>query len=112
MFVVFISGHIQYISSVIKEDRKSFRKRYGVSFLLDTIRQYHASTVDLLGADDARSLRHAILGLIKYYIGKEVNVREVSAIVSFLCSVKEEILVSKYRKVSVVSPSLCSRLWT
>uniref|UniRef100_A0AAR2KCX7 Neurobeachin-like protein 2 n=1 Tax=Pygocentrus nattereri TaxID=42514 RepID=A0AAR2KCX7_PYGNA len=30
-------GHIQYMSTVIKDSRKQFRKKYGVQFLLDTI---------------------------------------------------------------------------
>lgn len=34
-------GHIQYMSTVIKENRKQFRKKYGVQFLLDTIRLYY-----------------------------------------------------------------------
>ncbi|CAL1547602.1 unnamed protein product [Lymnaea stagnalis] len=31
-------GHIQYLSTIIKEDRKYFRKMYGVQFFLDIIR--------------------------------------------------------------------------
>lgn len=34
-------GHIQYMSTVIKDNRKQFRKKYGVQFLLDTIRLYY-----------------------------------------------------------------------
>jgi len=34
-------GHIQYMSTVIKDNRKHFRKKYGVQFLLDTIRLYY-----------------------------------------------------------------------
>lgn len=86
-------GHIQYISSVTKEDRKAFRKRYGVQFLLDTIRTHHAAPGDLVGGEDGRALRLAILRLVRYYISKEVNVKEVAAIIGFLSSVKEEVLV-------------------
>uniref|UniRef100_A0A673IL07 Neurobeachin-like 1 n=1 Tax=Sinocyclocheilus rhinocerous TaxID=307959 RepID=A0A673IL07_9TELE len=34
-------GHIQYMSTVIKDSRKQFRKKYGVQFLLDTVRLYY-----------------------------------------------------------------------
>lgn len=41
--VLFIcnAGHIQYMSTVIKDNRKQFRKKYGVQFLVDTIRLYY-----------------------------------------------------------------------
>jgi hypothetical protein len=35
----------------------------------------------------------SLLGLVKYYIQKELNIREVEAILGFLSSVKEEVLV-------------------
>ncbi|KAF4524181.1 hypothetical protein B566_EDAN013927 [Ephemera danica] len=62
-----------------------------VQFVLDTVRQFHGSSLSaatasegpdvcLEGAptpDDARTLRGALLGLVKYYLQKEVNVIEV-----------------------------------
>uniref|UniRef100_A0A8B9SQK2 Neurobeachin-like protein 2 n=1 Tax=Anas platyrhynchos TaxID=8839 RepID=A0A8B9SQK2_ANAPL len=34
-------GHIQYLSTIIKDSRRLFRKKYGVQFLLDTLRVYY-----------------------------------------------------------------------
>uniref|UniRef100_A0A8B9M6Q4 Neurobeachin like 1 n=1 Tax=Accipiter nisus TaxID=211598 RepID=A0A8B9M6Q4_9AVES len=34
-------GHIQYLSTIIKDSRRLFRKKYGVQFLLDTLRIYY-----------------------------------------------------------------------
>uniref|UniRef100_A0A5F8H4S1 Neurobeachin like 1 n=1 Tax=Monodelphis domestica TaxID=13616 RepID=A0A5F8H4S1_MONDO len=34
-------GHIQYISTIIKDSRRAFRKKYGVQFLLDTLRIHY-----------------------------------------------------------------------
>jgi hypothetical protein len=87
-----LTGHVQYISTVIKDDRKFFRKKYGISFLLDVIRQYYA-TCELLNSDDSKTIRVSLLGLVKYYMQKELNVKEVEAILGFLSSVKEEVLV-------------------
>jgi hypothetical protein len=83
---------VQYISTVIKDDRKYFRKKYGVQFLLDVIRQYYAAC-ELLSSDDSKTIRVSLLGLVKYYIQKELNFKEVAAILGFLSSVKEEVLV-------------------
>ena len=38
---IFSAGHIQYLSTIIKDDRKHFRKKYGVQYFLDIIRTYY-----------------------------------------------------------------------
>lgn len=35
------TGHIQYLSTIIKDDKKFFRKRFGVQFVLDTVRVFY-----------------------------------------------------------------------
>ncbi|XP_046399154.1 neurobeachin-like protein 2 [Ischnura elegans] len=95
-------GHLQYVSTVVKEDRRYFRKNYGVQFLLDVIRRHYnsESMVDtsedgvLLCAEDLFTVRRALLGLIKYFMQKDVNVREVYYLLGFLVSVRDESLVS------------------
>lgn len=82
-------GHVQYLSTMIKDDRKYFRKKFGIQFFLDIIRQYY-STPDNISLDDAVTIRSAILNIIKYYIQKEVNIKEIGVIISFLASVKHE----------------------
>jgi len=104
-------GHIQYICTVVKEDRRFYRRRYGVQFVLDTISQFHGassltSSADEIGPDvcmegaltpeDTKTLRGALLSLIKYFIVKDVNVKEVTAILGFLSTVKEEPLVNYF----------------
>uniref|UniRef100_A0A8C2D486 Neurobeachin-like protein 2 n=1 Tax=Cyprinus carpio TaxID=7962 RepID=A0A8C2D486_CYPCA len=63
-------GHIQYMSTVIKDSRKQFRKKYGVQFLLDTVRLYYGSgSKDAdLSEDDIKTIRASLCGLLKYYI--------------------------------------------
>lgn len=34
-------GHIQYLATVIKDNRKDFRKKYGVQYMLDVIKTYY-----------------------------------------------------------------------
>lgn len=93
IFFILFLGHIQYISTIIKDERKIYRKRYGVQFFLDTIRRHYASP-DMVASDDRKAIRVSLLGLIKYYLQKECNVKELSAIMGFLATCKEEILVS------------------
>ncbi|XP_071441260.1 neurobeachin-like protein 1 [Hetaerina americana] len=95
-------GHLQYVSTVVKEDRRYFRKHYGVQFLFDVVRRHYnsESVVDtsedgvLLSAEDLSTVRRALLGLAKYFMQKDVNVREVYSLLGFLVSVRDESLVS------------------
>lgn len=34
-------GHIQYMSSIIREHRQKLRKKYGVQFILDALRTHY-----------------------------------------------------------------------
>ncbi|KAL1394330.1 hypothetical protein pipiens_012033, partial [Culex pipiens pipiens] len=87
-----VIGHIQYISTIIKEDRKYFRKHFGTQFLLDTIQEFFAGTCTL-PAQDAKMVRDSLLRILRYYIQKEVNIKEISAILTFLTTIKVEPVV-------------------
>ena len=97
-------GHIQYISTIIKDDKKYFRKKYGIQFFLDVIKTYfgksnnelsinnQASNVSdntlhmqsTMNDEDLRNLRNSFFGLIKYYAQKEIKINELNSIISFL----------------------------
>ena len=87
-------GHTQYIGSLIMGDRKYFRKKFGVQFLLDVIRQhYFHSESSSLSPEDRVTIRSALFGLIKFFLQKEVNAKEVNALTNFIFSFrKTEIL--------------------
>jgi len=38
--LILITGHIQYLHTLIKEDRRYFHKKYGVQYLLDVLRMF------------------------------------------------------------------------
>lgn len=77
---------------MIKDDRKYFRKKFGIQATLDVIRQYYA-VPDNVSAEDGKSIRLALLEIVKYYIQKELNIKEVGIIVSYISSVKHEHLI-------------------
>ncbi|XP_015015894.2 neurobeachin-like protein 1 isoform X1 [Drosophila mojavensis] len=85
-------GHAQYLSAMIKNDRKYFRRRYGVQFMLDVVRQYY-STPDNISTDDARTIRATLFGIVRFYLQKDVNIKEVNAIIAFLASVRQELVL-------------------
>lgn len=84
-----IIGHVQYLQTLIKSDRKRFRKKYGIQFVLDTIR-VHFIAPNNITESDAHAIRLALLDVIKVYIQKEVKIKEVGFFLSFLATVKHE----------------------
>jgi hypothetical protein len=85
-------GHIQYISAIIKNDRKYFRKNFGVQFFLDIIQQYFI-TNDILTEYDTKTVRDAIYRILRYYLLKEVNIKEVVALITFLLTIKNDVII-------------------
>ncbi|KAJ8252990.1 hypothetical protein GJAV_G00207940 [Gymnothorax javanicus] len=86
-------GHIQYMSTIIKDNRKQFRKKYGVQFLLDTIRLYYGSSSNRegdLSEDDVRTIRASLCGLLKYYISKGVTQEELQSILGYIAAIGDE----------------------
>ncbi|KAJ3584809.1 hypothetical protein NHX12_015304, partial [Muraenolepis orangiensis] len=86
-------GHIQYMSTVIKDNRKQFRKRYGIQFLLDTIRMFYGRSScreSDMSEDDVRSVRASLCGLLKYYIGKGMSQEETHSILGYVAAIGDE----------------------
>ncbi|XP_051986217.1 neurobeachin-like protein 1 isoform X2 [Xyrauchen texanus] len=85
-------GHIQYMSTVIKDSRKQFRKKYGVQFLLDTIRLYYGSGSKErdLSEDDVKTIRASLSGLLKYYISKGTTHEEIQSIMGYIAAIGDE----------------------
>ncbi|MGH0127040.1 UNVERIFIED_CONTAM: hypothetical protein FKN15_030427 [Acipenser sinensis] len=86
------SGHIQYLSTIIKDSRKLFRRKYGVQYVLDAIRLYygtHSKENDLC-LDDVKTIRAPLCGLIKYFISKGVVQEEVQCILGYIAAIGDE----------------------
>ncbi|XP_020794739.2 neurobeachin-like protein 1 [Boleophthalmus pectinirostris] len=86
-------GHIQYMSTVIKDNRKQFRKKYGVQFFLDAARLYYGRNSNKegdLSEDDIRTIRASLYGLIKYYIGKGMSQDEMHSMLGYIAAIGDE----------------------
>ncbi|TMW42842.1 hypothetical protein DOY81_012076 [Sarcophaga bullata] len=82
-------GHVQYLGAMIKNDRKYFRKKFGIQFFLDVIRQYYG-TPESITAEDAKTIRSTIFAIIRFYLQKDVNIKEIGSMIAFLASVKQD----------------------
>ncbi len=91
-------GHVQYISTVIKDDRRFFRRKFGVQFLLDVMRRFYrpgeGPQQNYLTPEDRRTVRSALFSLVKYFLQhKDVTSTDVHPLVAFMLSEKSEQLV-------------------
>lgn len=93
MNVYIIKGIVKIIYLLIKNDRKLFRKRFGVQYFLDTIRTFY-TTCDVLSVNHITILRGSLLDIVRYYISKEVNISDVDIIVRYLITCKSETMVN------------------
>ncbi|XP_075164730.1 neurobeachin-like protein 1 isoform X1 [Haematobia irritans] len=91
-------GHVQYLGAMIKNDRKYFRKKFGVQFFLDTIRHYYG-TPENITPEDAKTIRATIFGIVRFYLQKDVNIKEIGTIVAFLASVKQDHVVVEFLEI-------------
>ncbi|KAL3216987.1 hypothetical protein MRX96_032644 [Rhipicephalus microplus] len=87
-------GHIQYLTTIIKEDRKYFRKKYGPRFMLDMVQMFY-SDCSLLTSDDVKTIRMAVLSLVKFYMMRDVSIQDVNAVVSYMLSQRKEELTKE-----------------
>lgn len=82
-------GHIQYLNAMLKNDRKYFRKRFGVQYFLDIIQEYYCIP-EYITETDAKTIRSTLFAIIRFYLQKDVNIREVNVIITFLASIKQD----------------------
>uniref|UniRef100_A0A8C5J7A1 Neurobeachin-like protein 2 n=1 Tax=Junco hyemalis TaxID=40217 RepID=A0A8C5J7A1_JUNHY len=102
-------GHIQYLSTIIKDSRRLFRKKYGVQFLLDTLRIYYGTGCKDgdLAPDDLRTIRTSLYGLIKYFLSKGGTHEEIQSIVGYIAATSDEENL-KIVKCLIEKPDGCS----
>lgn len=88
-------GVVKILYVLIKNDRKSFRKRFGIQYFLDTIRTYY-TTCDVLSVNHITTLRASLLDIVRFYILKEVNISDVDIIMRYIITCKSETIVIIY----------------
>ncbi|XP_069873650.1 neurobeachin-like protein 2 isoform X2 [Dipodomys merriami] len=86
-------GHIQYMSSIIREHRQKLRKKYGVQFILDALRTHYSPQRERpLAADDLRTVQTSLLGLAREFLVRSFSADDVQVVLSFLSAVGDDSL--------------------
>ncbi|CAI9594080.1 unnamed protein product, partial [Staurois parvus] len=74
---------------LLKTTKKLFRKKYGVQFLLDTIRIYYSKETSL-APEDLTTIRASLFGLIKYFLSKGGTQEEIQSIIGYIAATSDE----------------------
>ncbi|XP_057622636.1 neurobeachin-like protein 2 isoform X1 [Chionomys nivalis] len=84
-------GHIQYMSSIVREHRQKLRKKYGVQFILDALRTHYSPQLERpLAADDLRTVQTSLLGLAREFLVRSFSVDDMQVVLSFLTATSDD----------------------
>uniref|UniRef100_A0A2K6P457 Neurobeachin-like protein 2 n=1 Tax=Rhinopithecus roxellana TaxID=61622 RepID=A0A2K6P457_RHIRO len=87
-------GHIQYMSSIVREHRQKLRKKYGVQFILDALRTHYSPQRERpLAADDLRTVQTSLLGLAREFLVRSLSADDVQVtqiMLSFLAATGDD----------------------
>uniref|UniRef100_A0A5F8HED5 Neurobeachin-like protein 2 n=1 Tax=Monodelphis domestica TaxID=13616 RepID=A0A5F8HED5_MONDO len=81
-------GHIQYLSSIIKEHRQKVRKKYGVQYILDSVRAHYRERP--LAEDDLRTVQTSLFSLVKEFLARSFSPEEMQAVLNYLAGSSDE----------------------
>ncbi|XP_060018110.1 neurobeachin-like protein 2 isoform X5 [Lagenorhynchus albirostris] len=84
-------GHIQYVSSIVREHRQKLRKKYGVQFILDALRaHYSLQREHPLAADDLRTVQTSLLGLAREFLVRSSSADDLQVVLNFLAAAGDD----------------------
>uniref|UniRef100_A0A5F8HIN1 Neurobeachin-like protein 2 n=1 Tax=Monodelphis domestica TaxID=13616 RepID=A0A5F8HIN1_MONDO len=84
-------GHIQYLSSIIKEHRQKVRKKYGVQYILDSVRLGDNGNRERpLAEDDLRTVQTSLFSLVKEFLARSFSPEEMQAVLNYLAGSSDE----------------------
>ena len=91
-----LTGHVQYLSNLVRENRNSFRKKYGSQYMLDVIKQhYNNGEQSEMSLEDRKTMRQALLDILKTYINKDLTANDMASMLGFLCSVRDNEMITE-----------------
>ncbi|XP_078396983.1 neurobeachin-like protein 2 isoform X4 [Cetorhinus maximus] len=83
-------GHIQYLTTIIKDHKQRIRKRYGVQYILDSIRTHYGPQKDNQVTADVKTVQLSLFNLVKDFITKAVSAEELHSIISYMATANDD----------------------
>ncbi|XP_063735209.1 neurobeachin-like protein 2 isoform X1 [Eleginops maclovinus] len=83
-------AHVQYMVSVLNKGKQRMKKKYGVQFILDTIRTYYSVEKDGSAlSDEKQTIQTSLFALLKDFL-KSPTPEEIHIVLAYIVSVGEE----------------------
>ncbi|KAM6339007.1 LOW QUALITY PROTEIN: neurobeachin-like protein 2 [Podargus strigoides] len=87
---VLMLGHIQYLANVVKDHKQRIRKKYGVQYLLDSIRTYYGTSREKTTAtDDIKTVQTSLFSLVKDFFCRSFS-EEMQSLLSYVAGAQDE----------------------
>ncbi|XP_065523059.1 neurobeachin-like protein 2 isoform X4 [Lathamus discolor] len=84
-------GHIQYLAGVVKDHKQRIRKKYGVQYILDSIRTYYGSSREKTTAtDDIKTVQTSLFSLVKDFFCRSFSGEEMQSLLSYVAGAQDE----------------------
>ncbi|NXA09748.1 NBEL2 protein, partial [Sapayoa aenigma] len=84
-------GHIQYLANVVKDHKQRIRKKYGVQYILDSIRTYYSTSREKSAAtDDIKTVQTSLFSLMKDFFCRSFSGEEMHSLLSYLAGAQDE----------------------
>ncbi|NXT55301.1 NBEL2 protein, partial [Pluvianellus socialis] len=84
-------GHIQYLANVIKDHKQRIRKKYGVQYVLDSIRTYYGTSREKTTAtDDIKTVQTSLFSLVKDFFCRSFSGEEMHSLLSYVAGAQDE----------------------
>ncbi|XP_045082156.1 neurobeachin-like protein 2 isoform X2 [Coregonus clupeaformis] len=84
-------GHVQYLSFVIKDGNQRMRKKYGVQYILDTIRTHYSVEKDGSPlSDEKQTVQISLFSLLRDILLKSPTPEELHSILAYILTIGEE----------------------
>ncbi|XP_073341280.1 neurobeachin-like protein 2 isoform X2 [Pagrus major] len=83
-------AHVQYLSSVINKGKQRMKRKYGVQYILDTIRTYYSAEKDGSSlSDEKQTIQTSLFALLKDFL-KSPSPEELHSVLAYILTVGEE----------------------
>ncbi|XP_020504158.2 neurobeachin-like protein 2 isoform X1 [Labrus bergylta] len=83
-------AHVQYLSSVINKGKQRVKRKYGVQYILDTIRTYYSVEKDGSPlSDEKQTIQTSLFGLLKDFL-KTPTPEELHSVLAYILTAGEE----------------------
>ncbi|XP_068790145.1 neurobeachin-like protein 2 isoform X3 [Struthio camelus] len=84
-------GHIQYLANIVKDHKQRIRKKYGVQYILDSIRTYYGTPREKPAAvDNVKTVQTSLFSLVKDFFCRSFSAEEMQSLLSYVAAAQDE----------------------